>query len=54
MVLLRVKPDAAEQTEKGEQPLQSFLWFVLEVCPGCSFSSQLSKNEQGTTALIKM
>lgn len=51
---LRVKPEADEQIEKGEQLLQSFLWSEPDVCAVCSSSSHLSKMEQGTTALNKM
>ena len=53
MQLLIVKSCDEEQVENGEQSLQSFLWSEFEVCSVCS-SSQLSKIEQGTTALNKM
>jgi hypothetical protein len=49
-----VKPDADEQIENGEQPLQSLLRSEPEVRSVCSSSSHLSKMEQGTTALKRM
>ena len=52
--VVRVKPEADEQIEKGEQLLQSFLWSEPEVCSVCSFSSQLSKMEHGTTTQNRM
>jgi hypothetical protein len=54
MAQARVKPEAAEQIEKGEQLLQSFSWSDGAVCVVCTSSSQLSMREQGTTALNKM
>jgi hypothetical protein len=52
-MVLKVKPGADEQTENGEQSLQSLSGWVLDVCSVCSSSAQLSKKEQGTIALNK-
>jgi hypothetical protein len=53
-MVFRVKPEADEQIEKGEQLLQSFLCFEGEDCSVCSSFSQLSNTVHGTTALNKM
>jgi hypothetical protein len=52
--VVSVKPKVEEQIENGEQLLQSFFGFEWDVCAVCVSSSQLSKREQGTTALNKM
>jgi hypothetical protein len=51
---LIVNPWDAEQIEKGEQSPQSFFLPVSEFCSVLFSSSQLSKTEQGITALNKI
>lgn len=53
-MLLRKKPEVTEQVEKGEQPLQSFVFSVPDACSVSSSLPQSSKIEQGTTTLKKM